>query len=55
MVGVCAIDLFKAGQPEKQNVTARRFPPPWTVEDIGYWPVLIWTARHEQPFVVFFP
>ena len=21
---------------------------------IGYWPVLIWTARHEQPFVVFF-
>jgi hypothetical protein len=22
---------------------------------IGYWPVLIWTARHEQPFVVFLP
>ena len=34
MVRVCAMDLFKAGQPEKQNVTARRFPP-WSVEETG--------------------
>jgi hypothetical protein len=32
---------------------ARRFPPPWVRRGFGYWPVLIWTARHEQPFVVF--
>jgi hypothetical protein len=29
------MDLFKAGQREKRNMTARRFPPPWSVEDIG--------------------
>ena len=28
------MDLFKAGQPEEQNVTARRFPP-WSVEETG--------------------
>ena len=27
------MDLFKAGQPEKQNVTASRCPPPWSVEE----------------------
>jgi hypothetical protein len=29
------MELFKARQPGNMNVTARRFPPPWTVEDIG--------------------
>jgi hypothetical protein len=27
------MDLFKAGQPENRNMTARRFPPPWSVEE----------------------
>jgi hypothetical protein len=25
--------LFKSGQREKRNMTARRFPPPWSVEE----------------------
>jgi hypothetical protein len=27
------MDLFKAGQLENRNMTARRFPPPWSVEE----------------------
>ena len=34
MVRVCTIDLFKARQPQKRNMTPRRFPPPWSVEEL---------------------
>jgi hypothetical protein len=27
------MDLFKARRREKRNTTARRFPPPWSVEE----------------------
>src|SRR5262249_7594047 len=29
---LCAMDLFKARQREKRNMTARRVPPPWSIE-----------------------
>jgi hypothetical protein len=28
------MDLFKAGQLENRNMTARRFPPPWFVDEL---------------------
>jgi hypothetical protein len=29
------MELFKARRRDEQNMTPRRFPPPWSVEDIG--------------------
>jgi hypothetical protein len=28
------MDLFKARRPEERSMTARHFPPPWSVEEL---------------------
>jgi hypothetical protein len=47
--------LFKERQQKKQNMTTRRFPPPWSVEEGERRPSSYWgiTRASRWPYVYF--